>query len=209
MDLGSSSGKGWAPGRAQGRVGLRVGLGSGSLRLSTWLSDASPSRGLAVAGASSTCDARTETRRPAPPPPRRATASTSHVWLLDREGAAEQRRSVSCAQSCPPLSSACHRARCCQEIRPVAIGQSSSSGESSVEGCETQMTSLRCYSMFEMFITGEYRGIPHKMTNSTGSEPANYKLVRRHACRKNSKDPGRCFIYPIFNVETRKTGLES
>ena len=181
MDLGSSSGKGWAPGRAQGRVGLRVGLGSGSLRLSTWLSDASPSRGLAVAGASSTCDARTESRRPAPP--RRATASTSHAWLLDREGAAEQRRSVSCAQSCPPLSSACHRARCCQEIRPVAIGQSSSSGESSVEGCETQMTSLRCYSMFEMFITGEYRGIPHKMTNSTGLSQKNLSFCAEIRCR--------------------------
>ena len=25
----------------------------------------------------------------------------------------------------------------------------------------------------------------------------------------DSKDPGRCFLYPIFNVETRKTGLES
>ena len=40
-----------------------------------------------------------------------AVGRTSHVWLLAREGAAEQRRSVSCAQSCPPLSSACHRAR--------------------------------------------------------------------------------------------------
>ena len=88
----------------------------------------------------------------------------------------------------------------------MAIGQSSSSGESSVEGCETQMTSLRCYSMFEMFITGEYRGIPHKMTNSTGSEPANYKLVRRHAAEKVLP---RCFLDPIFNVESEKLGLGS
>ena len=60
--------------------------------------------------------------------------------------------------------------------------------------------------MFEMFITGEYRGIPHKMTNSTGSEPANYKLVRRHDAEKVLP---RCFLEPIFNVESEKLGLGS